>query len=420
MVGYRHRTNVTQQPRSNIPRSSRAKKRSSTNLSNLRLAPLSTSFVDPPQATHIAKSPYEDIDQVDFVRSHTSYLQGKSAPTTPGILSRNSSRKQLGAGLSRRGSLYERDSPDKTLAYGVGRVDLGPRERAGVGSGVIPKAKSEAALLVYRRGLSGPGVPLRRTRRDSGVRDRDLTPKARPPRYSQDDNWLTRAGAATSSQVQESKGQSWLASRDSSTALNRDSTDDDDDDNYEELAASTASTVRLQFADDELSPYSTRTSRWGSRYGSRTGSRRTSRAGSMTAFHTPMAGAIAETFTGSYFAEEPRALVEEPDFVDPEEESEPETELETLTRNQSFGLGGIVDRLMGFNLWKVEERTTDSEGEEQRSENPDDRVKRRRAIERPKAVDNPSDSQGSDEVLLEEGAWKDAAWLLSVASKAMF
>ena len=95
---------------------------------------------------------------------------------------------------------------------------------------------------------------------------------------------MTRAGLATTSLLRESKGQSWLVSRHSSTSLQNIQSDDDDEDSLSRMAGSHH---RLHFADDEFSPETPRaTSRWGSRFGSRAASARNSRRGSRSDLHS--------------------------------------------------------------------------------------------------------------------------------------
>ncbi|KAI7530998.1 hypothetical protein KC331_g14370 [Hortaea werneckii] len=415
-----------EQPRGRTtPRSSSRPKRSTTNLANLRLAPLSTKFTDDQPTNYTtSNSPCEEHNDFTFARNHSSYLQGRSAPSTPGILSRSSSRKHLGGGLSRRGSLYE----DETPPYQYAGAAQNPTDqlRTDVGSGQIPKAKSDAALLNQQR-LSGYG--------------------------------LTRTRASTHALLQEAKGQSWLATRDSSTSLahlDSDADDIDDDEGYEEMAAASSNnnaTAAVQRQPNRLridppSPAAMRVRSpvWGSRYGSRSGSKRTSRRGSTTAFHTPMAGPPTSAGAESYFGDGEegfRGEQMEPDFVDlPPQKTQrkggeqgggggaaaDENELARLTSEKSFGLGRLVDQIMGFNLFKVEEgqENTDDDDEvdeRERAELTDAasrlaaEAKRRRGEKERLTALPPAPRDVGEEG---QGGWQDAAWLLSVASKALF
>ncbi|KAI7220457.1 hypothetical protein KC333_g2312 [Hortaea werneckii] len=456
-----------EQPRGRTtPRSSSRPKRSTTNLANLRLAPLSTKFTDDQSTNYTtAKSPYEEHNDFAFARNHSSYLQGRSAPSTPGILSRSSSRKHLGGGLSRRGSLYEDETPPYHYA-GAAQIPT-DQLRTDVGSGQIPKAKSDAALLSQQR-LSGYGVPLKRrqytrsrtgTSTPTGRRISNGTAENDDDDNNDNDDWLTRTRASTHALLQEAKGQSWLATRDSSTSLahlDSDADDIDDDEGYEEMAAAsssgnTATTAtqrqpnRLRIDPPSPAAMRMRSPVWGSRYGSRSGSKRTSRRGSTTAFHTPMAGPPTSAGAESYFGdgeEEFRGEQMEPDFVDlPPQKTRrsggeqgagaaaaDENELARLTSEKSFGLGRLVDQIMGFNLFKVEEgqESTDDDGEvdeRERDELTDaasrvaaEAKRRREEKERLTALPPAPRDVGEEG----QGGWQDAAWLLSVASKALF
>ena len=129
-----------------------------------------------------------------------------------------------------------------------------------------------------------------------------------------------------------------------------------------------------------------------------------------------------------YFDEEPVPLPTEPDFVDAEfDEGTDESEVAKLTGPRSFGLGAIVDRLMGFDLFDVEEREETTEDEADRGTklwaDMRDRVateaKRKRELE--KQVLTSMSSEGDNKISKqEENGWQDAAWLFSVASRALF
>ncbi|KAK0263240.1 hypothetical protein LTS09_002431 [Friedmanniomyces endolithicus] len=412
---------------SNTSRSSSRSRRSNTNLANLRLAPLSTRFADPPELENANKTPNDESPKVTFAQQHSSYIQGKSAPSTPGILSRNSSRRHVGGGLSRRGSLYDDD-----VQYHYGGVRQGSiaADRAEMGSGQIPKAKSEATLFNRQRRTSRDGASLKGQQMYGRSKTGTSTPRRKSGfRNTDEEDWFARASAATHEIVQEAKGQSWLASRNCSTTLTHLESDDDvEDEGYEEMAAQSASHVRSGGPSAEMSPSAARikSPMWGSRYGSRSASRRTSRRGSFTGTRTPMAAPGSLDMT-SYFAEDPLAVPIEPDFVlaevDDGEGRDEEGEVARLSDQHSYGLGGIVDRLMHFNLFSVaekEEMTTDEEDRGNGTE--DERDQRRAAAAKKKRNEGqvvlpPAPPGGGEQG---EGSWQDAAWLLSVASKAIF
>ncbi|KAK1073900.1 hypothetical protein LTR12_001307 [Friedmanniomyces endolithicus] len=412
---------------SNTPRSSSRSKRSNTNLANLRLAPLSTRFADPPELENANKTPNDESPKVTFAQQHSSYIQGKSAPSTPGILSRNSSRRHLGGGLRRRGSLYD---VDVQYQYGGVRQESIAADRAEMGSGQIPKAKSEATLFNRQLRTSGNGELLKQQQMYSRSKTGTSTPRRKSGfRNTDEEDWFARASAATHDIVQEAKGQSWLASRNSSTTLTHlESDDDEEDEGYEEMAAQSASHIRSGEPRAAISPSAARikSPMWGSRYGSRSASRRTSRRGSFTGTRTPLAAPGSLDMT-SYFAGGPLTVPIEPDFViaevDDGEGRDEEGEVARLSDQHSYGLGGIVDRLMHFNLFSVAEREEMTTDEEDRGNGTEDEREVRRATEGAKkktervAIEvqaSPGDGEQG------EGGWQDAAWLLSVASKAIF
>ncbi|KAK6436519.1 hypothetical protein LTR95_007290 [Oleoguttula sp. CCFEE 5521] len=380
------------QPRSN------SKHRSSTNLSNLRLAPLSARFADAaPKKSSAPRSPYEEAADFTFARHDPAYADGKSAPTTPGDLSRSSSRKHMAGGLSRRGSLYDDQ----------GEEVAGGDEGLGVGGGMV-KAKSEATLATRER-LAGYGVPLRK-RQATQQRSRTngtTTPRVRS-RVQQDEDWLSRATTATNALLQESKGQTWIATRDSSASLHVPSSEEDDaDEGYEEMAASTIPQSRPRTAASAAA--TPRPQTWGSRFGSRPASRRTSRRGSVS--RTPGPTNIEPPST--YFDHPALNEVSSPTSSRSASPEVNEAELVALTQTQNNGFSGLVDRVMGFSIFgtaESEESGADTELERQR--NGDEGVPRRRAQLPPPARQNTAVGE-------QVGLWEDAAWLLSVAGRAL-
>ncbi|KAK6438025.1 hypothetical protein LTR95_005774 [Oleoguttula sp. CCFEE 5521] len=381
------------QPRSN------SKHRSSTNLSNLRFAPLSARFADTaPKKTSAPRSPYEEAADFTFARHDASYIGGKSAPTTPGVLSRSSSRKHMAGGLSRRGSLYDDQ----------GEEVAGGDESLTVGGGMV-KAKSEATLATGER-LAGYGVPLRK-RQAGQQRSRTngtTTPRVRS-RVLHDEDWLSRATTATNALLQESKGQTWIATRDSSASLHVASSEDDDaDEGYEEMAASTIPQSRPRTAASAAA--TPRPQTWGSRFGSRPASRRTSRRGSVS--RTPGPTSIEPSNT--YFDHPALNEVSSPTSSRSASPEVNEAELEALTQTQTNGFGGLVVRVMGFSIFgtaESEESGADTELDRQR--NGDEAVPRRRAqLPPPPARQNTAQGE-------QVGLWEDAAWLLSVAGRAL-
>ncbi|EUC43068.1 hypothetical protein COCMIDRAFT_28437 [Bipolaris oryzae ATCC 44560] len=200
----------------------------------------------------------------------------------------------------------------------------------------------------------------------------------------------------------------------------------------------------------------------GSRVPSARPSRRGSRVGSRVDLMTGL---------GIKTAIEPEERFIEPDFIEADEDSDgDEEEVARLARERGFGLGGWMDRLIGWSLFAVDEDregSSDSEDEDDEEGGDaregkglsgkdlklDDLTKeelklrreveaKRRKMEREAIIaaaavksqhgehevgSRPStagEGEGSEEqsrrVNEEAGGWQDAAWLLSVASKALF
>ncbi|KAI9890662.1 MAG: hypothetical protein M1814_003731 [Vezdaea aestivalis] len=226
----------------------------------------------------------------------------------------------------------------------------------------------------------------------------------RTPSTSTSSEWLLRAGQAISSETRESKGQSWLVSRASSTSL-VDRVEDEGE-------------IGGWAADDE---YSRAHSRIGSRFASRRGSTQGSRE-----FVTPRENRLSRD---GYFDLD---MTTEPDFVDEEEierryleEVLDEAEISQLTRQRGFGLGRWMDRLVGWSLFAVEEQDDESGApHESTSTRLEENVRRKRREEGERIVlaerpppapeGRPGEGQAAG-----EGGWQDAAWLLSVASKVI-
>lgn len=253
-----------------------------------------------------------------------------------------------------------------------------------------------------------------------------------------DSDWLLRAGAAMSSSARESKGQAWLVSRASSTSLTAE-WDEDEEELERELArererASRRGSATGAFADDEFSPVTTRSMSFGpatgtgSRPMSRYGSRNQSRRGSKAQLFTPLGGPQEGYFDHKDFAQED--FVAEPDFVDVEEEGyENEDDAKTdealvrkLARASNLGLGGWVERMLGWSLFAVDEdgeEADDTEVEVTDEKAEDSEVSSRTSR---RNIDGAADARPEVMPPLrddEAGGWQDAAWLLSVATKVL-
>ncbi|TVY93386.1 hypothetical protein LAWI1_G003429, partial [Lachnellula willkommii] len=345
-----------------------------TNLHHLTLAPLTS------------RLPITDLPD-------TSYIEGRSAPTTPSILSRSSARKPHHAS--------------------------------------IPKSKSSTHLLTQpRSGASTPapgGTKLKRALHSEEVQlERN------------DSDWLLRAGAMITSSARESKGQAWLVSRASSTSLTAQRDEEDEELAREREVVSRrgsrrGSTVGSFDADDEFSPVTTRRSLsfgvmtgTGSRPLSRFPSRGNSRRGSKAQLFTPLNIEREGYFDHRDFAQE--TFIAEPDFVDVEEEGyenpdearEDDAVVRKLASTSSNGLGGWVERMLGWSLFAVDE-----DGEETETDTPDEKAEDSEVSSRTsrRTIYGGTESPAADVMppLRDEeaGGWQDAAWLLSVATKVI-
>jgi hypothetical protein len=131
-----------------------------------------------------------------------------------------------------------------------------------------------------------------------------------------------------------------------------------------------------------------------------------------------------------YFDERDFAQEElvEPDFVNAEEE-EYETEdkakqdeaiVRKLARASSLGLGGWVERMLGWSLFAVDEDGEDTEVETLDEKGDDSELSSRPSR---RTLDDFTDVPAGEVMppLRDEeaGGWQDAAWLLSVATKVL-
>lgn len=361
----------------------RRKNRSSTNINHLSLAPLTVKL--PIDGEY--EPALEGLGSLKASRN-TSYIQGKSAPTTPRLLSHSPAGP--------RSRSHHRRTPS---APGV------------------PVSKSTTHLASIRsNGRQGTMTPggTRRRRFD----DHEL-------RGGNDSDWLLRTGAIMTTESREFKGQSWLVSRQSSTSLA--GMRDDDDEAFErELAlerdiASRRTSRRGSFATGDEDEYgSPLASRLNSRFGSRSQSVAGRRGGAMT----PLDRDVHEIYPDSDQA------LSGPDFVNLDEKLEElerdspqddEAAVRRLVRYGHHGTGSWISNLMGWPLFSLEEN--DEDDEEDEDDSLADAVSQggrsawsARHFE---GVSNaPEDNIPPPKA--DEGAWKDAAWLLSVATKVMF
>jgi len=156
-------------------------------------------------------------------------------------------------------------------------------------------------------------------------------------------------------------------------------------------------------------------------------------------------GGCGEGRRRDYFEDAAYAMSLRPRFLDGDGDGEGDDESSadeilspahtiSLTDARSFGLGGLVDRIMGFgSLFNLEESggettgTEESEGEtvEQGRERLKIEAARRRQEKARLSLRKAGEDGEGDRVVGNgggdgKGGWRDAAWLLSVAGRAIW
>lgn len=341
----------------------RRKNRTSTNINHLTLAPLTV------------KLPLNDPDSIAGLSSGpltSSYLEGKSAPTTPRFLGHTAATPR------------SRSQARTPTAYGESII------------------KSKSSTNLPRRPGSGTSTPRRR-RADEPT----LT-----SRHRNDSDWMLRTGALMSSEARESKGQAWLVSRQSSTSLAA-MRNPEEDAFEQELVRERQASRRgsTAIADDEASPA---TSRRPSRFASRAQS-----LDHRSAAMTPM-----DRNGDSYF---PADAISGPDFVnldqkleelERDDELDDEAAIRRLMREGKTLKGSWITNIIGWSLFEEDDGDDDdSEGEDDETPNNGGRgTQTPRHIEGITNMPSVKLAPPKDG----EGTWNDAAWLLSLASKVIF
>ncbi|CAK7203367.1 hypothetical protein SEUCBS139899_006100 [Sporothrix eucalyptigena] len=393
----------------------RRKNRSAANLQHLTLAPLTP------------RLPLrDDYDGADIIESHSyfatvaahggssrngdsiaripSYIQGRSAPATPRLLSKSPTASRS----------HSHEGGRRAHFAGPG----GSRTPGGTGNGskghANALAKSLSTTHLPHAALGGASSARQHRRRKTDNHDYE----------GGGDDWLFRAAVLVTSEARESKGQSWLTARASSTSLTglRSAEEADDVAAFErELARereylerisgnSRRGSRRGSLDHDVTSPLAgpSRTgantasrsgSRVNSRANSRLGSRANSRVGSRVQLFTPkdvsrrhsldyngvnVAGepvfAVSGYFDYSDVAEEDetgRGLMTPagPDFVNLDEKLEAvefhqkdtsledEDQIRRLVKREKAGgvMGSWLGSVFGWTLFSVQE--TEGEGE---------------------------------------------------------
>ena len=461
----------------------RRKNRSAANLHHLSLAPLSTrlplrgddfdgtAIIDSHAYFATASSTHNNNGNSVVSRS-ASYIQGRSAPTTPRLLSksppaRSTSRSRSAAGKKGDGNALIKSRSTTHIAH---NNNGGGYHSATVASGHVRHH--------------------RRHKTDSGQGT------------VEGDDWLMRAAVLVTSETREFKGQSWLTTRASSTSLSglRDAAEDLDAALFErELArerehlekmvgtasrhASRRGSVERH---DVLSPLVQ--SHRGSKANSRANSRVHSRVGSCVQLFTPMESQHhhhrqnGDPSSGGYFEHDTAGIAEDgkggpagPDFVNLDEKLEAielnqrDTSLEDedhvrrlVKREKAGGLmGSWLGSVFSWSLLSAPETEGDTDEDEDDEEHNEEDVgveggepassQQRRLQNRPSGAVGWSGKQGpawasSSEdsrgkkvkrarfegdaanaaespvpppPKTDQGTWQDAAWLLSVASKVI-
>jgi hypothetical protein len=376
----------------------RRKNRSTTNLNHLSLAPLTS------------KLPIHDQDEIPEpatapLRTPRSYLQGKSAPTTPGLLTRSPTGRSRSRGRSTRAA----------LAAAAAAADQIPKSKSTTHLGAASRGHSRCHSGTGGSGTATPST--RRRHRDDG--------NGFPARDRNDSDWLLRTGVMISTETRESKGQAWLVSRASSTSLAA-----RDDDDEEEGAAVNQEARRDTFgnamgADEGDLVDSAQSSRFGSRTHSRgqvltPGERRQldDYFGSQGEFREEGSGIPGPDFVN---------LDERLEAIDRDTTEEDEAHVQKLVKRGPLGHGTWLGSMLPWSLWSVQERDEETDDPEDGAPSTEDgdegsgfTLKRSQSTaschlrdltaiqeERP-----PPPGDGED-------GWQDAAWLLSVASKVL-
>ncbi|KAJ9141968.1 DUF3984 domain-containing protein [Pleurostoma richardsiae] len=407
----------------------RRKNRSTTNLNHLSLAPLTSKLpLTDPDA--LPTTDNNDERSPSSFHSHhyrhsTSYLQGKSAPTTPGLLSHSPARSSSHA------------------RHAFSAIDDLPK-----------RSKSATHLAPRGRQAHSPATAASRRRRRKNDEAGGLSASDR-----NDSDWLLRAGALISSETRESKGQSWLASRASSTSLTGMHREEDDDQEAEgdedgdpwvrEREAATSYSSRrasrrgsLAFAEEETSAISPAGSRLGSRSHSRVGRSGGSRSHPLTPLERHSAEGYFSRQHGA--ADEEQHLHPGPDFVNLDEKLEAVSEERDTSQEDEVyvrrlvksggpaGVGSWFGNMLGWKLFSVdedgeEEESSDEDGEDG-TESGDGAAEDAASAStgrRASSVGSRFEGvvTGPDERIpppkADEGGWQDAAWLLTVASKVL-
>ncbi|KAK6348306.1 hypothetical protein TWF718_006110 [Orbilia javanica] len=331
----------------NLPRGRRSR-RSSSNLNLSNISPLTTHFSMTALDDHLA-----------MTSPQTSYIQGASTPSTPSILSRNPSRKPS----------RPRIPPLSVPATPRGDVKL-------------YKAKSASHLLADRRTSYFDPRPVRR---------------------NESTEWVHRAGIALTSEARESKGQSWLTSRASSTSFLSNGSDTEED--GDERVRRHGSRSQSEF----YTPRSRNTSDATIRR--RSHSRpQNFYAGTVEDGVHPLAPEfIDEAFTGEFFDDD-EGLEYTTEELDDEELH--------WSKRPRTGLGAWVDRMVGWSLFSVDDETDyDEEHDHEHPVVKETHEPPRLNIPNFETGKAGPEEQPASPELHEDGVLSDAGWVLGLTMK---
>ncbi|KAK4242086.1 hypothetical protein C8A03DRAFT_29670 [Achaetomium macrosporum] len=362
---------------------------------------------------------------------HTTYAQGRSAPTTPRLLEHSSERPPTSR-AARGTSVPASHSPPATLS----------------------KSKSANHLA----GNNRQRHHTRRATAGAAVRHNNHNHHQEP----NDPDWIYRLGTLISAEAREARGQSWLVSRASSSSLAS---------NHNPLL----SPAGYLYGQDETDQYTASRERAAlvtSRHASRRGSvqhgsvqhspvhsRFASRTGSRSASYLSLPATPADrrgfAFNGNgedYFdgggatganeegGQEQGEDIPGPEFVNLDETLEAAFELEEdasaddeayirrLVKGQKGGVWSRFAKMFGFSLSSVSEEDDEEEedewdGVDGESEGAEDGVESVRAANLKRLQAATITAMGETRVPPppeDQGGWRDAAWLMSVASKVLF
>ncbi|RAL05812.1 DUF3984 domain-containing protein [Aspergillus ibericus CBS 121593] len=399
---------------SSQPQSGFRSRRSYPALHHVSLSPLNPRFPidDDTDAPDYFSARHETPNTPSATR--TSYLSSFSVPGTPGVLSHSHSRS-------------------------------GSRVRHNT------RSKSSTRIHSSDTNLQSQGVANALHHHNESQRSR--TPRRHPtdstPHHHQDTEWMLRAGIALASSTREEKGQSWLVKRQSSTSLVSDGHQLDPDSQQQ---WSSRSTRHSRSGLSTPAAYSRRASR------SRPTSRRSSRPDlAMTSLDITRASTrrdMTTTTSGIHTpleTDQTRHLL--PDFVDERirdemaniqhdededtfsttsttdsmlasEDEIDEQELQRLTREQGFGLGSWIDRMVEWTLFGVDDWPLSAPPPPIEHPNHNQLLPQEHEHDHPTEETDTISIADSDigsvsEKPGERGGWEDAGWLFRIVRRAL-